>query len=65
MTGLDSSHTAAPQTARRQGAGPARVPVRSAAAAAGLEGLMASPPESNTASHGETVYDPFAGSGTT
>ena len=63
MNGLDSSHAAALDTARHQGAGPARVLACSAAAAAGLDALMTSPSPSNADSHGDTVYDPFVGGG--
>ena len=55
MNGLDSSHAAALDTARHQGAGPARVLACSAAAAAGLDALMTSPSQSNADSHGDTV----------
>jgi hypothetical protein len=62
--GLDSSHATAPDTARHEDAGLASVPAHSAAAA-GLEVLLASPSQSDAASQGETVYDPFVGSATT
>ena len=65
MNGLDSSHAAALDTARHQGAGPARVLARSAVTAAGLDALMASPSPSNADNNGDTVYDPFVGSGMT
>jgi hypothetical protein len=65
MNGLDSSHAAAPDTARHEDAGLASVPAHSGAAAADLEVLLASASQSDADSQGEAVSDPCVGSGTT